>query len=71
MARRSGGKNNSSKHFVFAEHFMVLPHENGDEFELLHQRLIEEWKPVGALEEDTVLTPDQLHLAKTSCRTFL
>ena len=56
MARRSGGKNNSSKHFVFAEHFMVLPHENGDEFELLHQRLIEEWKPVGALEEDTVLT---------------
>jgi hypothetical protein len=56
MARRTGGKNNSSKHFVFAENFMVLPHENGDEFDLLHQRLIEEWKPVGALEEDTVLT---------------
>jgi hypothetical protein len=56
MARKSGGNNNSLKHGTFAENFMILPSENGDEFELLHQRLIDEWKPVGALEEDTVLT---------------
>jgi hypothetical protein len=35
---------------------MILPDENSEDFERLHQSLIEEWKPKGALEEDTVLT---------------
>ena len=55
MARKPGGKNNSFKHGSFAENFGILPDENGDEFAQLHQGLVEEWKPAGALEEDTIL----------------
>ena len=56
MPRNPGGKNNSFKHGTFTENFMIMPEENFDEFEQLHQGLIEEWKPIGTLEEDTVLT---------------
>jgi hypothetical protein len=53
---KAWGQKQPHKHGTFAGNFMILPNENGDEFELLHHRLIDEWKPVGALEEDTVLT---------------
>ena len=33
-----------------------MPNESREQFELLHQGLIEEWNPIGTLEEDTVLT---------------
>ena len=54
MARKSGGKNNAITHGAYAKD-LLLPDEHPEEFELLHQGLIEEWKPLGALEEDTVL----------------
>jgi hypothetical protein len=56
MARKSGGQNNSFKHGTFAGNFVTLPDEKHDEFEQLHQGLIEEWKPAGALEEDAAFT---------------
>src|SRR5438067_2752249 len=59
MARRPGGKNNSFKHGTFAGNFVTLPDEKHDEFEQLHQSLIEEWKPTGAIEEDAVFSVAQ------------
>jgi len=66
MARKPGGKNNSFKHGTFAEFFMFLSDEFEDEFDLLHQGLIEEWNPMGTLEEHTVLTIAQCIWLKTS-----
>ena len=59
MTRKPGGENNSFKHGTFAENFVTLPDEEHDEFELLHQDLIEEWKPTGAIEEDAVFAVAQ------------
>jgi hypothetical protein len=70
MARKPGGKNNSFKHGTFAGNFVTLPDENRDEFELLHQDLVEEWKPTGALEEDTVLTLAQCVWLKRRVEEF-
>jgi hypothetical protein len=55
MARKPGGRNNASKHGGFSQD-LVLPDEKSEDFEQLHQSLIDEWSPTGALEEDTVLT---------------
>jgi hypothetical protein len=55
MARKPGGKNNAVTHGAYAED-LILPGESVREFKLLHRGLIEEWKPVGTLEEHTVLT---------------
>jgi hypothetical protein len=55
MTRRPGGRNNALKHGAFSQD-LVLPDEKREDFEQLHQSLIEEWSPTGALEEDTVLT---------------
>ena len=69
MARKRGGKNNGIKHGAYAED-LILPDENGDEFLQLYQALTEEWKPVGALEEDTVLTLTQCIWAKRRVERF-
>ena len=55
MVRKRGGKNNAITHGAYSED-LILPGESVREFKLLHRGLIEEWKPTGALEEDTVLT---------------
>ena len=55
MARKPGGKNNAITHGAYARH-LILEDEDSGEFEILHQGLIEEWKPTGTLEEDTVHT---------------
>ena len=55
MARKPGGQKNAITHGAYAED-LILPGESVREFKLLHRGLIEEWKPIGALEEDTVLT---------------
>ena len=55
MKRKPGGRNNAFKHGAFSLD-LVLPDEKSEDFEQLHQGLIEEWRPTGALEEDTVLT---------------
>ena len=62
-------KNNGIKHGAYAED-LILPDENGDEFLQLYQALTEEWKPVGALEEDTVLTLTQCIWAKRRVERF-
>jgi hypothetical protein len=55
MARKPGGQKNAITHGAYAED-LILPGESVREFKLLHRGLIGEWKPTGALEEDTVLT---------------
>jgi len=55
MARKPGGKNNAITHGAYAKD-LLLPNESREQFELLHQGLIEEWNPTGTLENDTVLT---------------
>jgi hypothetical protein len=55
MAGKPGAKNNAITHGAYAEN-LILPGESIREFKLLHRGLIDEWKPLGALEEDTVLT---------------
>jgi hypothetical protein len=55
MARKPGGKNNAITHGAYAKD-LLLPNESREQFELLHQDLIEEWNPTGTLENDTVLT---------------
>jgi hypothetical protein len=55
MARKPAGRNNALKHGAYAE-TLVLPSESIDKFNQLHRALIDEWKPIGALEEDTVLS---------------
>ena len=55
MAGKPGVQNNAITHGAYAEN-LILPGESIREFKLLHRALIDEWKPTGALEEDTVLT---------------
>ena len=55
MAGKPGAQNNAITHGAYAEN-LILPGESIREFKLLHRALIDEWKPTGALEEDTVLT---------------
>lgn len=55
MGRKPGGRNNARKHGAYAKE-LFLPNESREQFELLHLGLIEEWSPIGTLEEDTVLT---------------
>jgi hypothetical protein len=55
MARKPGGKNNAITNGAYAKD-LILPGESVREFNLLHRDLIEEWKPIGTLEQDTVLT---------------
>ena len=55
MKRKPGGHKNAFKHGAFARD-LILTGETREDFERLHESLIEEWKPKGALEEDTVLT---------------
>ena len=49
-----GGQSNALKHGGYSEH-LILPGENREEFELLHQDLIAEWMPSGASEKNAVL----------------
>jgi hypothetical protein len=46
MARKPGGKNNAITHGAYAKN-LLLPNESREQFELLHQGLIEEWNPTG------------------------
>jgi ribosomal protein S13 len=62
-SRKRGGRNNALKHGAYAES-LVLPGESIDDFNLLHRGLIDEWKPTGTSEEDTVLTLAQCFWAK-------
>ena len=58
MARKPGSKNNAITHGAYAE-YQILPGESVREFKQLHRGLIEEWKPIGTFEQDTVLTLTQ------------
>ena len=55
MTRKPGGRNNGLKHGAFSDE-LILPGESKREFSSLLKSLLDEWKPNGALEEDTVLT---------------
>jgi hypothetical protein len=53
MPKQNWKRPNAYKHGIFSA-TAILPGEDEQEFERLHADLIEEWKPVGATEEDTV-----------------
>src|SRR6516165_1832629 len=55
VKRKPGWRKNALKHGAFSDD-LILPGESKREFSSLLQRLFDEWKPNGALEEDTVLT---------------
>ena len=63
--RKSGGRNNATKHGAFAQG-LVLADEDVEEFKQLHQSVIAEWSPVGATEEHAVYILAQCFWA--SCR---
>ena len=48
----------------------VMPTEDPREFDKLHQQLIEEWLPSGALEEDSVATMARLVWRKRNLATL-
>jgi hypothetical protein len=63
MATQKGKRPNAHNHGVFSE-TAILSGEDEREFEKLRAALIEEWRPVGAIEEDAVLS-----IAKAVWRT--
>jgi hypothetical protein len=54
---------NALKHGGYSEE-LILPGENLEEFEVLHKDLKEEWNPIGASEQDAVLTLAFCHWQK-------
>ena len=54
MATRKQKRANAFKHGVFSG-ITIVPGEKPREFTKLHSRLIQEWAPSGATEEDAVL----------------
>ena len=69
MARKRGSKNNAVKHGAYAKG-LILPDENVDEFIELVDALMEEWKPVGYLEEETVMSSGQCIWLKRRVEIF-
>lgn len=61
---------NAVKHGIFAA-TAILPGEDPQEFARLHSDLIEEWAPVGATEEDAVLSIAKAVWRKRRLQKFL
>jgi hypothetical protein len=69
VTRKNGGRNNALKHGVFAQD-LILPGESCEDLENLYQSLIEELKPKGPLEDDTVRTFAKCLWAKRRAERF-
>jgi hypothetical protein len=69
MGVHSDRRSNALKHAGFSA-TSVLPGESAAEFEKLHQALISEFRPNGALEEDTVASLAHLLWRKKNLVTF-
>ena len=69
MTRKNGGRNNAVKHGAFAQE-LILPGESREDLENLYQSLVEECKPEGPLEEDTVRTFAKCLWAKRRAERF-
>ena len=61
---------NVQKHGVFSA-TAILPGEDEEEFKELHTALIDEWRPVGATEEDAVLSIAKAVWRKRRVQKFL
>ena len=61
---------NAQKHGVFSA-TAILPGEDEEEFKELHTALIDEWRPVGATEEDAVLSIAKAVWRKRRVQKFL
>jgi hypothetical protein len=70
MPKQNWKRPNAYKHGIFSA-TAILPGEDEQEFERLHADLIEEWKPVGTTEEDTVLTIAKAVWRKRRVQRFL
>jgi hypothetical protein len=55
MAGKPRAQNSAITHGAYVQN-LILPGESIREFKLLHRGLINEWKPSGPLEEDTVFS---------------
>ena len=70
MSTQKGKPPNAHKHGVFSA-TAIFPGEDEREFEKLHAALIEEWRPVGATEEDAVLSIAKAVWRKRRVQKFL
>jgi hypothetical protein len=70
MPTQRGKRPNAHKHGVFSA-TTILPGEDEREFENLHAALIEELRPVGATEEDAVLSIAKAVWRKRRVQKFL
>jgi hypothetical protein len=55
MRNQKWKHHNAYKHGAFSR-YAIVPGEDKEEFETLYSALVQEWMPVGATEEDAVLS---------------
>jgi hypothetical protein len=70
MSRQKLKRPNAHKHGVFSA-TAILPGEDKREFEKLHAAVIKEWRPVGATEQDAVLSIAKAVWRKRRVQKFL
>jgi hypothetical protein len=70
MSRQKLKRPNAHKHGVFSA-TAILPGEDEREFKKLHAALIKEWRPVGATEQDAVLSIAKAVWRKRRVQKFL
>ena len=69
MSVHNNRRRNALKHVGFSA-TSILPGENAAEFEKLHQALVSEFRPNGALEQETVASLAHLLWRKKNLVTF-
>jgi hypothetical protein len=70
VSKNKNKRPNALKHGVFAA-TAILPGEKEEEFEELHAALIEEWRSIGATEEDAILSIAKAVWRKRRLQRFL
>jgi hypothetical protein len=70
MRNQKWKHHNAYKHGVFSR-YAIVPGENKEEFETLYSALVQEWMPVGATEEDAVLSLAEAMWRKHRAQRFL
>lgn len=70
MSEQKWKRPNAYKHGAFSA-TAILPGEDEREFEELHSALVDEWKPIGATEEDAVLSIAKAVWRKRRVQKFL
>ena len=70
MRNQKSKHHNAYKHGAFSR-YAIVPGEDEKEFEALYSALVQEWMPVGATEEDAVLSLAEAIWRKHRAQRFL